>query len=391
MKNYLFLITVSTMLSLGLSAHADSSKQKKKPAKQKVEAQADTDSEDKDAAGDPLGESDDEGAPKQKKAQKEQKVIKGAMEEVVCISSGSLHVRSENLKTVLFDADRFEKVKVFQGWGENNKTKTVNGKKYKYAKVQFPSREDGDNSIGWVAVELIKPKSECAGASKSDGDDKVSSDDSDNDKASTKQEKPLKKEKKKKKKSKDEDGDEDKNEDKKEEKTPKQEAGKISGLEDPNCCTFPIKNHPTESFKEGMRRFGANRSGGDRAHAACDLYHSKNDPIISVAGGKVIRDLYFFYQGTYALEVKHQGGFVVRYGEITGKKASGISDGHTVKAGETVGYMGKVDSDCCSPMLHFEMYKGTQSGSLSSGGNKYQRRSDLMNPTSYLEKWESKL
>jgi murein DD-endopeptidase MepM/ murein hydrolase activator NlpD len=104
----------------------------------------------------------------------------------------------------------------------------------------------------------------------------------------------------------------------------------------------------------------------------------------------VIRNLYYFYQGTYALEVKHAGGFIVRYGEITGKKAKEISEGGKVKQGQIVGYMGKVNSKCCEPMLHFELYTGKKTGSLSQRGkgNKYHRRSDLVDPTKYLLRWE---
>ena len=42
-------------------------------------------------------------------------------------------------------------------------------------------------------------------------------------------------------------------------------------------------------------------------------------------------------------------------------------------------------------MLHFELYSGEKTGSLtdrSSKATKYQRRRDLMNPTPYLLKWE---
>ena len=135
--------------------------------------------------------------------------------------------------------------------------------------------------------------------------------------------------------------------------------------------------------------FKARRGGGTRSHAACDLYRYKDEPILSVAPGVVLRGLYYFYQGTYALEVRHSGGFIVRYGELTGKKEIGVSNGKKVKMGQRVGYMGKVNSNCCRPMLHFELFKGTKSGSLSQKGNKFQRRSDLLDPTHYLQKWES--
>ena len=38
-------------------------------------------------------------------------------------------------------------------------------------------------------------------------------------------------------------------------------------------------------------------------------------------------------------------------------------------------------------MLHFELFSGKGSGSLSGGGE-YKRRWDLLNPTERLRKWE---
>ena len=136
-----------------------------------------------------------------------------------------------------------------------------------------------------------------------------------------------------------------------------------------------------------MRAFEASRSGG-RRHAACDLYRTTNEAAVSVAAGKVVRSQYYFYQGTYAIEVEHVGGKVARYGEITGKSASGTGINQYVKAGQTIGYIGKVNSGCCTPMLHFEIYSGTADGDLTRSGNKFNRRSDLLDPSPYLRDWE---
>jgi murein DD-endopeptidase MepM/ murein hydrolase activator NlpD len=264
---------------------------------------------------------------------------------VICIKEGRLSVRTEDLKQVLFYADRLSPVKVFQGWGENKKEKQIDGHKYNFVRVQLPAKEDDSKheGIGWVAEEYVKSETDCL-----------------------KTVPPL----------------------------PKAievetlVTPPIKGYDDPNCCGFPIADHPTTSFTTGQRQFGASRAKG-RLHAACDIYNKKDEPIIAVAPGSVIRGLYAFYQGTYALEVKHSGGFVVRYGEITGKQAKAISSGAKVKQGQIVGYMGKVNSKCCEPMLHFELYSGKQTGALSQHGkNKYRRRSDLVDPTKYLLRWE---
>ncbi len=258
------------------------------------------------------------------------RAFNGPLEYVVCLSGGSLQVRGENLRSVLFTTENFSPVKLFQGSGS---------RKGDYIKVQFPNR---DQSVGWVASKLVRARSRCAAAPQ-----------------------------------------------------PEQSAESLlelsssravtRGLNDPNCCQWPVKGETTQDFTTKQRRFGAGRGG--RLHAGCDLYRYKNEPIMAVASGQVLRNIYPFYQGTFALEVRHSGGFVVRYGEITGKVAAGIRGGETVKMGQVVGYIGKVNSGCCEPMLHFELYSGARNGSLSGSG-KYRRRADLLDPTQYLRRWQ---
>ncbi|MGZ3694496.1 MAG: M23 family metallopeptidase [Bdellovibrionota bacterium] len=274
---------------------------------------------------------------------KAEKSIKGPFKNVVCVDSSTLNVRNTALNTVLFSVKRYEKIKVFQGWGNNSVKKSIDGKMQTFVKVQFPDRDD---KIGWIAKDFIKPQSQCEGA--------------------VKEEKKIV--------------------EKIERDNPVARVS-VSGFDDPKCCEFPLNSSPDRDITDrGMWNFGWSRSHGRRTHAACDLYHNRGDTIVSVAPGVVVRDLYYFYENTYALEVRHSGGFVVRYGEVLGRRADGVSSGRRVEAGQTVGYMGKTSHP--NPMLHFEMYKGTAQGSLSGHGNKYQRRSDLMDPTKYLVKWE---
>ncbi|MCO4794061.1 MAG: M23 family metallopeptidase [Bacteriovoracaceae bacterium] len=274
-------------------------------------------------------------------------VVEGPLDYRVCIASKKLNIRNERLDKVVYSARKGEKVKIFQGWGNNSQNRTINGVNYKFIKIQLSGREASDQTIGWAAQRYIKIKSQCKYLSNS-GSGATSGDNT------------------------------------------SEGSVEISGLNDSKCCEFPTVKKVTHRFNSGMRRFGAGRSGGARLHAACDLYRYKNEPILSVAPGKIIRNKYYFYQGTYALEVRHSGGFVVRYGEITGKSASGTSAGRSVKMGQQIGYMGKVNSNCCRPMLHFELYSGSKSGSLSRGGTRYRRRSDLLDPTEYLLQWESR-
>ena len=269
----------------------------------------------------------------------EEQVIQGGHETVVCIGSDTLNVRNIDLDKVLFSAVRGEPVKVFQGWdGETKKEKEINGNLHTFVKVQFPDREE-DQINGWVAEAFVKEKSNCQHVNNNT--------------------------------------------------FIRDHNAKIQSIDDDACCEFPLVKKPTHSYTDGMRRFKAGRSKGKRLHAACDLYRYKYEPALAVGPGTVIRGKYYFYQGTYAIEVVHDGGFIVRYGEITGKSPNKIKQGAHVKMGDRIGYIGKVNSNCCRPMLHFELYSGKGKGSLSVKGlNKFGRRSDLLDPTSYLLKWE---
>ncbi|MBW2523346.1 MAG: M23 family metallopeptidase [Deltaproteobacteria bacterium] len=143
---------------------------------------------------------------------------------------------------------------------------------------------------------------------------------------------------------------------------------------------FPIPFVPELSYTTGARYFGAGRSKG-RKHGGCDLIAPRGTDVYAVDDGTVIQGPYYFYEGTYALEVKHKS-FVVRYGEIEKKVAAGIEAGAKLEKGQRIGDVGKLK------MLHFEMYSGAKTGALTVRGNKpYQRRSDLINPTAYLDAW----
>ena len=154
---------------------------------------------------------------------------------------------------------------------------------------------------------------------------------------------------------------------------------------------FPFRKRPSLSYKDGGRGFGAGRNGG-RKHAGCDLIAPKGTEILAMADGKVITGPYYFYSGTYALEVKHDNGMIIRYGEIGQSLPQGIQLGARVSKGQVIAYVGQLNSG--SSMLHLEMYKGTKVGGLTQAGNsiyhyvpsaRYQRRSDLLNPTTFLD------
>lgn len=260
--------------------------------------------------------------------------VEGSFENQICLSNSSLNVQNKSLNQTLFTVRNSETVKVIQSFSSSKQIRNDGGKAVTYIQVQFPDRESPNT--GWVPEESVRLRGECGGDSTSQvAQDRMSA------MATTAQ-----------------------------------------------TWTFPTSIRPTVSYKTGMRAFGSSRDGGARIHAAADLYRKNGEAIGAVTTGSVIRDRYYFYLGTYAIEVKHTGGRVVRYGEVTGKAAPGIKLGATLKTGQTVGYVGTVNSGCCSPMLHFEMYTGTATGALTQSGNKYTRRKDLMNPTSDLVVWE---
>lgn len=255
-------------------------------------------------------------------------VAEGNLDYLICTTGGSINVRDQSLSTVLFTATAYEAVKPVQSFGTDTQERVINGVTYTFMKVQFPNRPSTNNT-GWVAEGFVRLRSQCAGA-------------------------------------------------------PQVSAPAPTVQK----WIFPTFQRPKLSYRTGARRFGASRDGGDRLHAAADLYRNDGDAVRAVTAGSVIRDRYYFYLGTYAMEVLHQGGNVVRYGEIKGRAAPNVIQGSTLKSGQVLGYIGTVNSGCCSPMLHFELFRGTAKGALSQPGNPYNRRSDLMDPTTALATWE---
>ncbi len=112
-----------------------------------------------------------------------------------------------------------------------------------------------------------------------------------------------------------------------------------------------------------------------------------------MADGEIMK-FYEFYGGTYALEVKH-GKAVVRYGEISGRLADGVSIGAKIQQVQHIAYVGKVvlKSGWTGEMLHLEIYDGSATGILRAtlSESPYQRRKDLINPTDILNMAQKRL
>ncbi len=140
---------------------------------------------------------------------------------------------------------------------------------------------------------------------------------------------------------------------------------------------FPLAIKPTANFTKGSSRgFGDAREGGKRRHAGIDLIAPPGTPIRAIADGKIIR-FGSFWGGTYMLLVDH-GDFVINYGENSGM-APGLSVGSTVKAGQIIARVGRLNTG--SSMLHFEMYTP---GTTDNAHWYSTRPSNLMDPTDFI-------
>jgi murein DD-endopeptidase MepM/ murein hydrolase activator NlpD len=149
---------------------------------------------------------------------------------------------------------------------------------------------------------------------------------------------------------------------------------------------FPLRSRPAQSYKVRPRAYGAPRSNGTRKHAGCDLYAETGAEVLAVEDGTVVRGPYPFYDVVHALEVRHASG-LVRYGEIS-RAAEGVAAGVAVKAGQVLGYVGKMQTVAQS-MLHLELFTGTEEGPLTDRANPpFMRRADLQDPTAFLDACE---
>lgn len=159
---------------------------------------------------------------------------------------------------------------------------------------------------------------------------------------------------------------------------------------------FPLRRRPAASYVKDntkhRRYFGADRDGGKRRHAGCDLLAPVGTEILAIADGTVTGHSPHFYKGTHALEVAHNCKLLARYCELKGL-APGIKIGSSVKKGQVIAYVGKLPSN--QSMLHFELYSNASKGPLTvrdasspsiCKDKLFQRRADLLDPTSYLNK-----
>ncbi|OCZ31297.1 peptidase M23 [Acinetobacter pittii] len=157
---------------------------------------------------------------------------------------------------------------------------------------------------------------------------------------------------------------------------------RIDKPKDDGSYLFPLKAR-TNSYKNGFARFGSNRSGGKRKHAGCDLYAPAGTEIRAMADG-VVRNVYYFYDNTDAIEIVHPK-HIIRYGEVRKGKAL-VKAGDKVVKGQVIANVGSLTTKGIpSMMLHLEMYSNPNNKGTLNGTSVYKRRSDLIDPTPFLD------
>jgi murein DD-endopeptidase MepM/ murein hydrolase activator NlpD len=162
---------------------------------------------------------------------------------------------------------------------------------------------------------------------------------------------------------------------------------------------FPLPFLPGQDYHHGGIKFGAERKNDDgsiRTHAACDLVVPPGTPVFAVEWGIVIdvpKTPFIRGSKLYSVIIEHSF-FIGRYTEISQEVASEIYPGATVSEGQLISTVQRNSKG--HGMLHFEMYDKSTAGSLSQPWNTkyknvkegaYGRRSDLMDPTPFLDQW----
>lgn len=151
---------------------------------------------------------------------------------------------------------------------------------------------------------------------------------------------------------------------------------------------FPVKcSKKIDSYKTiRAAKFAAARTG--RLHAGADIYAPVGTEVYACEDGIIRKVSEKFYKNVGAIEIIHRT-CIGRYCEITPVK--GIDIGTEIKQGQLIGHVAKIDGIEKS-MLHFELYDNQNDKTALTILPKppYNRRSDLLDPTEYLDKAEVK-
>jgi hypothetical protein len=154
---------------------------------------------------------------------------------------------------------------------------------------------------------------------------------------------------------------------------------------------FPLRNVPKKSWKTGPGAFGQKLTTANSINPGCSLYCSIKTDVFCITSGYVLKGNYYFYAGTYAVDIDH-GGYIVRYGGLS-KKAF-VETGDYVNAGQVIGEVGDMKNVTAS-QLHIELFDksaegplnvGVQASALDANGIAFHRRKDLQDPTGLLDR-----
>ena len=153
---------------------------------------------------------------------------------------------------------------------------------------------------------------------------------------------------------------------------------------------YPLKEKVSSYLKINDAKFGSRREAGKRLHAGCDLYCVEGSEVYAMFDGVVWEYVPSFYAGTSAIGIIHNDK-IVSYCEI--KIATHIKPNVKVKEGEVIGWVKKCQG-IKQAMLHLELYTNSKRrDSLTDrneGASLFKRRSDLFEPTAFLEEQEVK-
>ncbi|MEZ5428842.1 MAG: M23 family metallopeptidase [Pyrinomonadaceae bacterium] len=153
---------------------------------------------------------------------------------------------------------------------------------------------------------------------------------------------------------------------------------------------FPLPKKVITYKTNWSCRFGAPRDGG-RKHGGVDLAAPAGTAVFAVDDGVVIEAAGGFDKyGTSVVSIEHGDIYdddycIVRYGEVDTLM---VRQGSKVKKGDMIAKVGKQPG---GTQLHLEMYSGDLSGQFKQENNlPYKRRSDLIDPSPFVEQWEEK-
>src|SRR5437016_6933105 len=142
-----------------------------------------------------------------------------------------------------------------------------------------------------------------------------------------------------------------------------------------------------DSYKSNWScRFGAPRNPG-RKHGGCDLAASVGTAVFAVDDGEVVEVSSKFKYDTSVVSIEHGDIYdddycIVRYGEVD---TIMVQVGAKVTKGQMIAKVGKQPG---GTQLHLELYTGDESGQFLQETNlPYKRRSDIIDPTPYLDSW----